>query len=81
MKTGKLHLKNKKTNKHEIIEQIDIKIEDWGLIFLVKTELEAYKAAQEYRNNKYPVLVEYAASSDQWLITVLNELGNKIVSK
>jgi len=40
---------------------------------MVDSELEAYRAAYEYRHAQHGYKVEYAAGAGKWLVTVFNE--------
>ncbi len=73
MTNDKIVTKNKKTKNTEIINQYDIEIVGWGMHFFVDGELEAFKAAYQYRNNPHGVKVEYAAGVGRWQVTVFNE--------
>lgn len=73
MKNDTIHVKNKKTGEHEEIKQYDIKFVDWGIQFFVDDEAAAYKAAYQYRNSKYGVMVDYAGGVDRWMVTLFNE--------
>jgi hypothetical protein len=77
MKNGRLYTKNRQTGKGEVIEQHDIAMESWGFHFFVDGELEAYKAAYLYRDSKHGVVVEFAGSTERWMVTVFNEQGAK----
>ena len=67
--------KNRKTKKAETIVMQDMATTDWGFHFFVGTELEAYKAAYEYRNSKHGVKVEFAGGAQCWMVTVFNEFA------
>lgn len=73
--TDKLHLKNKINGQHEVIVQHDMEVKVWGLEFSVDSELDAYKAAYEYRYNAHGVKVDFAEGSGQWKVIVFNEFA------
>lgn len=68
-----LTAKNSKTGKAEAIVQHDLAFVAWGLQFFVDCELDAFKAAYEYRNSLHGYKVDYAAGRRQWMVTVFNE--------
>lgn len=70
-----LTFKNKQTGKPETIHQYHVEILDWGFHFLVATELEAYKAAYQFRHNQYGTQVEFSPNTGMWLVTVYNEFA------
>jgi len=70
--TDKLTCKNKRTGETEAITMREVSMKDWGFSFLVDGELEAFKAAYEYRNSKYGVRVEFAGGAQTWMVTVFN---------
>lgn len=76
-KTHNLHVKNKKTLAHEIIKGADLTKKDWGFSFFVDSELDAYKAAYEYRNSEHGAKVEFSQSLDKWMITVFNAFAKE----
>ena len=76
-KTTNLTLKNKVTGRPENITQHNIELLDWGMRFFVETELQAYKAAYQYRHNQHGVKVEYSAGANMFMVTVFNEFGEK----
>lgn len=67
-----LTIKNKKTGKSETIVQHELTTLTWGFAFLVDSELDAYKAAYEYRNNKHGVKIEWAGGAEKWMVIVFN---------
>ena len=71
-KTDYGHMKNKRTNKHEVIEQREVELNGWGFRFYVDTEMEAYKTAYQYRFNRHGTKVEYAPNVEEWVVTVFN---------
>jgi hypothetical protein len=73
MKTATLTHKNRQTNKAENIKQHDLEMVDWGFHFFVDSEIEAYKAAYQYRNSKHGCKVEFASGVQRWMITVFND--------
>jgi hypothetical protein len=73
-----IHAKNKQTGKSETIAMQNLTKNDWGFCFFVDTELEAFKAAYEYRNNPHGCRVEFAGGVKMWMVTVFNEFGAKI---
>jgi hypothetical protein len=75
--TQKLTVKNKVTGRPESITLHNFEKLDWGMRFFLETELEAYKAAYQYRHNQYGVKVEYSSGASMFMVTVFNELGDK----
>lgn len=69
-----LNLKSKRTGKHETIERYMIKVISGPNIFsfFVLSELDAYKAAYQFRNNR-ACKVEHLPTVDMWLLTVVNQ--------
>lgn len=67
--------KNKQTGKAETIIQFELTKQDWGFSFFVNNEIEAFKAAYEYRNSKHGVKVEFAHGAQCWMVTVFNEFA------
>ena len=65
----KLITKNKKTEKLEAIKQREIRCEGSVLSFFVDTELEAYKAAYQFRHGG-ETRVEYSKNLNDWYVTV-----------
>jgi hypothetical protein len=65
--------KNKMTGEKETINQYDIEIVGWGFHFFVDSELDAFKAAYQYRNAPHGVIVEFAGGVQKWMVTVFNE--------
>ena len=63
-------LKNKKTGMPESITSLYFEQTDSGFFFTVATELEAYKAAFEYRNSSKTVTIEYSIERSEWLVSV-----------
>ena len=70
--------KNLKTGKTDVITRHDIQIVDWGIIFFVDSELDAYKCAYKNRHNQHGVEVRYTVTNDKWHVTYFNELGAKL---
>lgn len=70
-----LHFKNKRTGTHETIAQQDLEMVDWGFRFFVDSELEAYKAAYQYRSSKHGAKVQFAIGAQRWMVTVFNEIA------
>ena len=68
-----MHTRNKKTDEHESIAQTEIRLEDWGLVFFVESELDAFKAAYLYRLDTRRVEVDYAKGAEKWMVTVFKE--------
>lgn len=69
---------NKKTNIHEEIIQRDLEMVDWGFHFFVDSEIEAYKAAYQYRLAPHGAKVEFAGGVQKWMVTVFNATAKKI---
>jgi hypothetical protein len=69
----KITTKNKQTGIMEVIAQHGIEMLDWGFHFFVDGEIEAYKAAYQYRDSKHGVRVEFAGGVQRWMVTVFNE--------
>ena len=67
--------KNKMSGKSESIAQRELTTKDWGFSFFADGELEAFKAAYEYRNSKHGVKVESAGGAKCWMVTVFNEFA------
>lgn len=65
--------KNKATGKADVIKQYNLEMRDWGIHFYVDTELDAYKAAYQYRNVPHGTIVNYVVTADMWLVTVFND--------
>lgn len=76
-KNSALHARNKKTGDHEVIKQYEINQVDWGFWFFVDTELDAFKAAYQYRKSPHGCKVEYAKGVGRWMVTVFNELAKE----
>jgi hypothetical protein len=55
-------------------EVLESEIYDNGFSFCVETELQAYKAAYEYRNMR-DVKVSYAPNVKLWLVQVFKNTG------
>lgn len=70
--------KNKMTKINEIIKQHDLEMVDWGFHFFVESELEAYKAAYQYRNAPHGAKVEFAGGVQKWMVTVFNAKAKEI---
>lgn len=68
-----LTTKNKMTGMRETINQYNIELLDWGFHFFVDSELDAFKAAYQYRNTPHGVRVEFAQGVSKWMVTVFNE--------
>ena len=66
-----LHIKNKQTKLPETITSKCFEKTDYGFFFTVASELEAFKAAFEYRNSA-KTEIEYSTERKEWLVTVLN---------
>lgn len=73
-----LSIKNKKTEQCEVIKQKDLEFLDWGFRFFVESEIEAYKAAYQYRNSLHGCEVKYSKNLDTWYVTVFNERGVRV---
>lgn len=73
-----LTTKNQQTGSVESIRMLDVTKLDWGFRFFVDSEFDAYKAAYEYRNNIHGTKVEFAKGTQQWMVTVFNELAATI---
>ncbi len=69
---SRIHVKNPKTGKPEAIRQRRLRVEAWGLVFFVDSELDAYKAANAYAAPARQALVEYAQGAETWMVTVFN---------
>ena len=67
-----LIMKNRKTGKTETIQQYELTKTDWGFRFFVASELDAYKAAYQYRYDPNGVKVEFAGGAKRWMVTVFN---------
>jgi hypothetical protein len=65
-------IKNKQTGATEIIKQHDLEMLGWGFHFFVDSEIEAYKAAYQYRDSENGVKVEFAGGAQRWMVTVFN---------
>lgn len=50
-------------------------VTDWGLRFLVDSEIDALRIAYAYRKNPYGVKVDHCPSVDQFMVTVWNEFA------
>ena len=74
----KLSMKNSQTGKSETIVCRECTEKDWGFSFFVDSEIEAYKAAYQYRNFKHGVKVEFAGGCGEWMVTVFNEFAASI---
>ena len=72
MKNDKIHAKNKETGKAEVINQRNIEELDWGFRFFVDSEMDAFKAAYQYRNSPHGTMVEFAGGLQSWMVTVFN---------
>ena len=72
-RTAKLATVNVATKKTEVIEQTGIVVLNWGLRFFVASELEAFKAAYEYRNNPHGAEVAFSATEQKWMVMVFND--------
>ena len=70
--TAVIYSKNKQTGKPEAITQYELTKQDWGFSFFVDGELEAFKAAYQYRESPHGVKVEYAGGAQQCMVTVFN---------
>jgi hypothetical protein len=82
MKNDTIFIKNPKTGKPESINQRNVEKSGWGFSFFVDSELDAYRAAYQYRRNKHGLIVEYAAGAKEWMVTIFNENAEEIgVSK
>ena len=68
-----LTFKNRESGKMQSIIQHDLEFVNWGFRFFVANELEAYRAAYEYRNSKHGVKVEFAGGVHRWMVTVFND--------
>lgn len=69
-----LHLKSKRTGKHETIERYMIKVTSDPNIFsfFILSELDAYKAAYQFRDNR-ACKIEHLPIVDMWRLTVVNK--------
>jgi hypothetical protein len=70
-----LTFKNRQTGRSQNIVQQDLEKMNWGFRFFVADELEAYRAAYEYRNSKHGYKVEFAGGAQRWMITVFNSIA------
>jgi len=77
MKNSKLTFKNKETGKCETINQYDINFTSEGFYFFVDGEIEAYKAAYEYRGST-SATIQFAGGVQRWMVTVVNAFSAKI---
>lgn len=71
--SDKLTFKNKRTGASETIIQHELEQVSWGFRFFVNSELEAYKAAYQYRMAKNGAKVQFAVGSQRWMVTVFND--------
>jgi hypothetical protein len=71
-KKDRMYLKNKRTGATEFISQTDVELVDWGFHFFVDSELDAYKAAYEFKENQHGVKIEFTPNRGKWMITVFN---------
>jgi hypothetical protein len=69
---GRIFTRNKETGQCESIQQHELETVDWGFRFFVDGELEAFKAAYQYRNNPHGAIVEFAGGAKRWMVTVFN---------
>lgn len=44
----------------------------WGFRFFVDSEMDAFKAAYNYRYNPHGTKVEFAGGAQRWMVTVFN---------
>jgi hypothetical protein len=70
--SDRLPTKNKRTGKREFIEQHELEMVDWGFHFFVDGEMEAFKAAYQYKDAPHGVKVEFAGGVQRWMVTVFN---------
>jgi|GEM_PF-6846920 len=66
-----LQIKNKQTKLAETITSLYFEKTDYGFFFTVATELEAFKAAFEYRNT-LDTDIEYSTERGEWLVRVIS---------
>jgi hypothetical protein len=51
---------------------------DWGIQFIVSTEIEALRIAYSFRNAPHGVQVRFADHRDIYMVTVFNERASQI---
>jgi hypothetical protein len=68
----RLTVKNSRTGHAETITQHDLEFTDWGFHFFCDSELDAFKAAYQYRNNQHGTEVRFAQGVQRWMVTVFN---------
>ena len=72
-------IKNPQTKKPDMIKTTGLQFLDWGFMFFVASELEAFKAAYYYRDA--PACEVEFSQSRGWMVTVFNEASKKLLRK
>lgn len=52
---------------------------DWGFYYLMDSELEALRLAYSYRHNPHGFEVKFAEGAKQWMVTIFNEFGGRMI--
>ena len=64
---------NAATKQAEVIELQNVVFLDWGFRFFVASELDAFKAAYQYRVSPHGVEIGFSVTEQKWMVTVFND--------